>query len=128
MSETTMKRVGWGLSVLFALFMAVASALPKLAGMSVASDIMVQLGWPDAPLFLIGCLEAALAVLYLIPATSVLAAVLLMALFGGALVTNLHGHAELFSHTLFSVYLGIWMWAGLILRDPRVRAVFPLVR
>lgn len=128
MSDTTLKRIGWGLSVLFALFMVVASALPKLMGLSVASDIMVQLGWPDAPLLLIGGLEAGLAVLYLIPATSVLAAVLLMALLGGALVTNLHGHAEMFGHTLFSVYLGILMWAGLILRDPRVRAVFPLLR
>ena len=96
--------------------------------MAVASDIMVQLGWPDAPLVLIGGLEAALAVLFLIPATGLLAAVLVMALFGGAIVTNLHGHAEMFGHTLFSVYLGIWMWAGLTLRDPRIRAVFPLMR
>lgn len=128
MSDTILRRIGWGLSALFALFMILASALPKLAGMAVAHDIMVQLGWPDAPLLLIGVLEAVLAVLYLIPATSVLAAVLLMALFGGALVTNLHGHAELFGHTLFSIYLGIWMWIGLILRDPRVRTVFPLLR
>ena len=125
---TTLQKVGWGLSGLFALFMVFASALPKLAGMSVATDIMAQLGWPDAPIFLIGCLEAGLAILFLIPQTSVLAAVLLMALLGGALVTNLRGHAELFSHTLFSIYLGFWMWGGLILRDPRVRAVFPLVR
>lgn len=128
MSETTLRRAGWILSGLFALFMIFASALPKLTGMAVATDIMAQLGWPDAPLFLIGCLEAGLAVLYLIPATSVLAAVLLMALLGGATVTNLHGHAELYLHTLFSIYLGILMWSGLILRDPRVRAVFPLVR
>ena len=128
MSETTLKRIGWALSGLFALFMVFASALPKLAGMAVASDIMMQLGWPDAPLFLIGCLEAGLAALFLIPQTAVLAAVLLMALLGGALVTNLRGHAELFGHTLFSIYLGIVMWGGLILRDKRVRAVFPLVR
>lgn len=128
MSETTLRRAGWVLSGLFALFMIFASALPKLAGMTVATDIMVQLGWPDAPTFLIGCLEAGLAVLFLIPVTSVLAAVLLMALLGGAMVTNLHGQAELYGHTLFSLYLGILMWSGLILRDPRVRAVFPLVR
>lgn len=128
MSETTLRWAGWVLSGLFALFMIFASALPKLTGMAVATDIMAQLGWPDAPVFLIGCLEAALAVLYLIPVTSVLAAALLMALLGGAMVTNLHGHAELYGHTLFGIYLGILMWSGLILRDPRVRAVFPLVR
>ena len=125
---TLTQKIGWALSALFALFMIGASALPKLAGMAVASDIMTQLGWPEAPLLLIGITEATLAILYLIPATSVLASTLLMALLGGALVTNLRGHADLFSHTLFSVYLGIWLWGGLILRDPRVRAVFPFVR
>ncbi len=125
---TTTQKIGWGLSALFALFMIFASATPKLLGMAVATDIMTGLGWPDVPIFMIGGLEAGLALLYLVPATSVLGAVLLMALFGGAIATNLHGHAELFGHTLFSVYLGIWMWAGLILRDPRVRTVFPLVQ
>ena len=125
---TLTQKIGWALSALFALFMIGASALPKLAGMAVASDIMTPLGWPEAPLLLIGITEATLAILYLIPATSVLASTLLMALLGGALITNLRGHADLFSHTLFSVYLGIWLWGGLILRDPRVRAVFPFVR
>ena len=125
---TIAQKIGWALSGLFALFMLGASALPKLAGMAVASDIMAQLGWPDAPIFMIGLIEAALAILYLVPATSVLASSLLMALLGGALVANLRGHADLYGHTLFSVYLGIWLWGGLILRDPRVRAVFPLVR
>lgn len=125
---TTSQKIGWALSLLFALFLMGASALPKLAAMAVARDTMAQLGWPDAPLLLIGGIEAALAVLYLIPATSVLAAALLMALLGGALVTNLRADADLFSHTLFSVYLGIVMWGGLILRDPKVRRVFPLLR
>ncbi|MEI6099122.1 MAG: DoxX family protein [Alphaproteobacteria bacterium] len=125
---TIAQKIGWALSGLFALFMLGASALPKLAGMAVATDIMAQLGWPDAPIFLIGLIEAALAILYLVPATSVLASSLLMALLGGAVVTNLRGHADLYGHTLFGVYLGIWLWGGLILRDPRVRAVFPLVR
>jgi len=125
---TTVQKVGWGLSGLFGLFMIFASALPKLMGMAVASDIMGQLGWPDAPLLLIGVLEVGLTVLYLFPPTAVLGASLLMALLGGAIATNLQGHAELYGHTLFGIYLGILMWAGLILRDTRIRAVFPLVR
>ena len=44
------------------------------------------------------------------------------------MATNLHGGAALFSHTLFGIYLGVFMFAGLILRDPRIRAVFPLAR
>ncbi|MEO8245400.1 MAG: DoxX family protein [bacterium] len=123
---TTTQKVGWGLSGVFGLFMILASGLPKFIAQPMVVDIMTGLGWPDAPILLIGCLEIGLTVLYLIPATSVLGAVLLMALLGGALVTNLHAHAELFGHTLFSIYLGVLMWAGLILRDPRVRAVFPL--
>jgi hypothetical protein len=125
---TTTQKLGWGLSGLFGLFMIFASALPKLVGMAVASDIMVQLGWPDAPVLLIGGLEVGLTLLYLFPPTAVLGASLMMALLGGAIVTNLHGHAEIYGHTLFGIYLGILMWAGLILRDPRIRAVFPLVR
>lgn len=128
LSQLTLKRIGWGLSGLFGVFMIFASALPKLMGMAVASDIMVQLGWPDAPLLLIGSLEVGLTLLYLYPPTAVLGACLMMALLGGAIATNLHGHAELFGHTLFGIYLGVFMWAGLILRDPRVAAVFPWVR
>ena len=128
MSETTVIRIGWVISGAFALFMIFASALPKFMGMAVASDIMAQLGWPDAPLLLIGGLEVGLTVLYLIPLTAVLGAALMMALLDGAMATNLQGHADLFSHTLFSVYLGLLMWAGLILRDPRVRAIFPVMR
>ena len=128
MSETNLRRVGWVLSLLVALFEVGASALPKLAGMSAASDAMVALNWPDAPLMAIGVLEVVLAVLYLIPATALLGAVLMMGLLGGAIATNLHAGADLASHTLFGVYLGGVMWLGLILRDPRIRAVFPLVR
>lgn len=123
-----MQKLGWGLSALFGLFMLGASVTPKLMGMTVADDSMAALGWPEAPLLLIGVLELLATLLYLIPATGTLGAALLMAIFGGAIATNLQGHAPLFSHTLFSVYLGALMWAGLVLRDPRLRRVFPLTR
>ena len=128
MSETTLRRVGWLLTALFALFMLGASVLPKLAGMAVARDPMVALGWPEAPLLLIGGIELVSTLLFVVPATGLLGAVLMMGLLGGAIATNLQGNAPLYSHTLFSVYLGVIMWGGLILRDPRIRAVFPLVR
>ena len=128
MSETLLRRTGWVLSALFALFMLGASATPKLAGMEVARQTMVALNWPDAPLMLIGVLEVVTTLLFLMPATGLLGAVLMMAILGGAMATNIHGGAPLYSHTLFGIYLGIWMWAGLILRDPRIRAVFPLTR
>ena len=105
-----------------------ASVAPKLLGMAAAQDSLLALGWSDAPLMLIGVLELLATVLFLLPPTGLLGALLLMAIFGGAIATNLQGHADLYSHTLFSVYLGILMWAGLAMRDPRIRAIFPLVR
>ncbi len=125
---TTTQKFGWGLSGLFALFMLIASALPKLAGMAVASETMAALGWPEAPVFLIGCLELACTLLFLFPPTAVLGSVLMMAILGGAMATQIRAGSPLFSHSLFSLYLGLAMWGGLILRDPRVRAVFPFLR
>ena len=123
-----MEKLGWGLSGLFGLFMLGASVAPKLMGMPVAEQSMQALGWEGSPLMLIGVLELVATLLYLIPATGVLGAALMMAILGGAMATNLQGQAPLYSHTLFSVYLGALMWGGLILRDRRIRAVFPLVR
>ncbi len=128
MSETTLSRLGWALSALFALFMLGASAAPKLFGMPIATDTMTALGWPEAPVLLIGCLELVLTLMFLYPPTAVLGAVLMMALLGGAMVTQIRAGSPLFSHTLFSIYLGVAMWGGLILRDRRIRAVFPFVR
>lgn len=125
---TTTQKIGWGLSGLFALFMLGASAAPKLMGMAIASETMAQLGWPDAPILLIGSLELVLTLMFLFPPTAVLGAALMMALLGGAMVTQIRAGSPLYSHTLFSIYLGVLMWGGLILRDPRVRAVFPLNR
>ena len=128
MSETTLSRLGWALSALFALFMLGASVLPKLAGMAVAQDTMTTLGWPEAPIVLIGSLELICTLLFLFPPTAVLGSVLMMAILGGAMVTQLRAGSPLASHTLFGIYLGVAMWGGLILRDRRVRAIFPLVR
>jgi hypothetical protein len=128
MSEVTLSRLGWVLSAVFALFMLGASAAPKLLGLPVAQETMAALGWPEAPILLIGVLELVCTLLFLFPPTGVLGAVLMMAILGGAMVTQIRAGSPLFSHTLFSIYLGVAMWGGLILRDARVRAVFPLIR
>jgi hypothetical protein len=67
-------------------------------------------------------------VLYLIPRTSVLGAALMMGLLGGAMATQIRAGSSLFGHILFSVYLGLFLWGGLRLRDPRLRALFPFAR
>lgn len=116
---------GRALSAVFVLFMLGASAAPKLTGMPIADEIMSQLGWPPGYVLWIGFLELALTLLYIYRPTSMLAAVLFMGLFGGAMATHMRAESPLFSHTLFGVYLGLIMWAGLWLRDEKLRAVFP---
>jgi hypothetical protein len=116
------------LSGLFALFMLGASVAPKLLGIPVAEETMAALGWPPGYAFGIGLLELSLVVLYLIPQTGVLGAVLTTGLLGGAMATQIRVDNPLFSHILFSLYLGLFMWGGLWLRSPRLRALFPILR
>lgn len=125
MSGKTMVRVGWLLSGLYVLFMLGASVAPKLLGMEVADETMRQLGWPDGYVTMIGLIELACVLLYIWPRTSVLGAVLAMGLFGGAMATQIRVGNPLFSHELFGLYLGLFMWGGLWLRDPALRAIFP---
>ena len=116
------------LSGLVALFLVGASATPKLLQLPVAEQTMMELGWPAGYAFSIGVLELCCVVLYLVPRTSIFGGVLTMGLLGGAMATQLRAQAPLFSHALFSVYVGLFMWAGLWLRSPRLRKVFPFVR
>ncbi len=125
MSDKAMVWTGRVLTGLFALFMLGASIAPKLLGLSVAEETMTQLGWPGGYVLMIGLIELTCLVLYLIPQTSIFGAVLMMGLLGGAMATQIRAGSPLFSHILFSIYLGLFMWGGLWLRDPAVRALFP---
>ncbi|WP_431281951.1 DoxX family protein [Humitalea sp. 24SJ18S-53] len=128
MSARAMLWTGRGLTALFALFMLGASIAPKLLHLPVVEETMAQLGWPSGYGLMIGVIELTCLVLYLIPRTSVLGAVLMMGLLGGAMATQVRVGNPLFSHILFSLYLGLVMWGGLWLRNPRLRTVFPLMR
>lgn len=116
---------GWVMSGLLGLFILGASAAPKLIGSELAIAPMEVVGWPVKYMLLIGLIEASTIVLFLIPRTALLGAVLFTALLGGALAANLRVDNPLFSHTLFGLYLGIFAWAALWLREPKIRAVFP---
>jgi hypothetical protein len=118
--------LGRALTALFAVFMLGASIAPKLLGMPVAAETIEALGWSPDYVLMIGLLELTFTALYLIPRTSVLGAVLMTALLGGAMATHLRVGSPLLSHTLFSIYLALFMWGGLWLRSPALRAVFPL--
>ncbi len=85
-----------------------------------------QLGLQPASLNVIGVLLLVCTILYLVPRTSVLGAVLLTGYLGGAISLHMRVGNPLFSHVLFPVYIGILLWAGLCLREPRLLALLPL--
>ena len=116
------------LTWLFALFLLGASLPPKLLEMPIAEQTMAQLGWPPGHVLALGMLELACLVLYLVPRTRLLGAVLTTGLLGGAMATHFRAGSPLFSHALFGAYLGLFMWGGLWLRDERLRALFPFAR
>jgi len=119
---------GRGLSLIFVLFMLGASVAPKLLGMSVAEETLTALGWPPGYSTMIGIIELTCVVLYLFPRTSLLGAILMTGLLGGAIATQLRAQSPLFSHVLFSFYIAAFMWGGLWLRMPAIRATLPLLR
>ena len=119
---------GWVLTGLFALFIAGASVVPKFFMPEIANATMDELGWPGGYVTMIGVMEAGLLILYLIPRTSLLGAVLFTGLLGGAMATQVRAEMPLWSHILFSLYLGAFLWGGLWLRSPWLRAVFPIRR
>ncbi|WP_454759210.1 DoxX family protein [Caulobacter segnis] len=128
MKASPMVWTGRVLTGLFALFMLGASIAPKLLGMPVAAETMVALGWKADYVLMIGLMELAFLALYLFPRTSFLGAVLMTGLLGGAMATQVRVESPLLSHELFSLYLGLFMWGGLWLRDPALRAQFPFRR
>lgn len=127
MSQTWMKRAGWALTGIFALFMLMDTGI-KLVSLPIVEQTMKQMGYPPGLGFPIGVIEAVCLALYLVPRTSVLGAVLFMGVFGGGIASHMRLQDPLLTHTLFGVYLGLFMWGGLWLRDPGLRALFPVSR
>jgi DoxX-like family len=86
----------------------------------------VQLGYPESVIFGLGIVLLVCVVLYVIPRTAVLGAILLTGYLGGAVATHVRVGDPLFSHILFPVYVAILVWGGLYLREERLRALIPL--
>jgi len=120
--------IGRVLTGLFALFMLGASITPKFFMPEIAAQSMTATGWSPDKTLLLSILELGCLVLYLIPRTAVFGAVLMTGYFGGAIATHLRVDSPLSGFTLFSVYLALFMWGGLWLRDPALRALFPYRR
>jgi hypothetical protein len=119
--------IGWTLTGLFTLFMIFDTGI-KLLRLPIVDESLAQLGYPTGIGFAIGVMELALLVLYLVPWTSLLGAVLFTGLFGGTIATHFRTGDPLFTHVLFGLYLALFAWGGLWLRDQRLRALFPIRR
>ncbi|MGR3792352.1 DoxX family protein [Vannielia sp. SX4] len=119
-----MKLAGWIILALFALFMLGASVAPKLLRLEAARAPLEQIGYPVKYLLLIGLMELAFTLLVLYPRTAMLGGILMTGLLGGAIASQLRAEMPLASHTLFGVYLGLFMWLGIALRSPALLAIF----
>jgi len=108
-----------GLAIVF-LFV---DAAGKLARVQPVIDGTVALGYDERVVFPLGILLMVGAILYAIPKTSLLGAIYLTGFLGGAVATHVHIGSPLFTHVLFGVYVAIVMWAGLVLRNPKLGAL-----
>ncbi|HWS71502.1 MAG TPA: DoxX family protein [Thermoanaerobaculia bacterium] len=84
-----------------------------------------ELGWPEDVILPLGIICLIMLILYLIPRTTVLGALLWTGYLGGAVATHVRIHNPLFSHILFPIYVALLLWGGLWFRDRRVRALLP---
>jgi DoxX-like family len=109
------------ISGLIVLMMAMSGVM-KFSGSQQVTEGMTHLGWPVEVVIALGVTELACTLLYAIPQTSVLGAILLTGYLGGAIAT----HARIGEQFVFQVILGVLVWLGLYLRDGRLRALLPL--
>jgi hypothetical protein len=118
------KWAGWILTILPAL-MLLGSAAAKLFGNR--ADLTTgfeHLGWSITSALQLGIIEAAAALIFLVPRTAVLGAVLVTGYMGGAMAT----HMRIGEPYILQFLIGVAVWAAIYLREPRVRAVLPTRR
>jgi hypothetical protein len=99
----------------------------KLIKPVIVVETTVKLGYPENEIILLGIVLLACTVLYLIPRTAVLGAILLTGYLGGAVATHVRVGEEVFP-IIFPVILGAMVWGGLYLRNDRLRSLVPVVR
>ena len=87
-----------------------------------------QAGFPISTAVPLGIIEIVCIILYVIPRTSVLGAILLTGYLGGAVATNVRQQLPLLGYVLAPVYVAVFIWGGLWLRDDRIRSLIPLSR
>ena len=94
----------------------------KIAHSKQVLEGFAQFGYPESAILGIGLAEVVCALIYAFPATAVLGAILVTGYLGGAVATHVRASQPFIAPLL----LGVFAWAGLFLRDPRLRALLPL--
>jgi DoxX-like family len=112
---------GWILGVLPALMLTM-SGLMKLVQPTAVVEGFEHLGWPVSLAVGLGVVEIGCTIVYLIPSTTILGAILLTGYLGGAMATHLRIGESLVPPLL----VGVVVWLGIFLREPRLRALIPL--
>jgi hypothetical protein len=117
-------RVLSGLVIAFLLF----DGAMKLVPIAPVTDALTQMGYSADPNLArgLGILLLVCTLLYAVPRTAMLGAILLTGYLGGAIASHLRTGDPVFTHMLFGAYLGLMIWGGLYLRDGRARALNPL--
>jgi DoxX-like family len=122
--STKMLWAGRIISGLVVLFMILDGTL-HLMKPSPVITAFAQLGYPIRLAATLGIIDLVCVLVYAIPRTSILGAILLTGYLGGAVATHLRVGSSLFGETLFPVYFGVLVWGGLFLRDEGLRALIP---
>ena len=121
------RNAGIVISALVTAFLAF-DVVGKLAGVPQVKEGTQALGFPAGQALIMGIVLAVCVLVYVIPRTAVLGALGITAYLGGAVTANMRVESPLLSHTLFAVYLGVLMWAGLAMRRPELLRVVGLRR
>ena len=117
------------LSGIVIVFLMIDGAI-KLVPWPIVTETMDKMGYGSSETLArsLGVITIVCTVLYSIPPTSILGAILLTGYLGGAIASHVRIDSPLFSHTLFGLYLGLMLWGGLWLRDGRLRSLLPFRR
>jgi hypothetical protein len=117
-------RILSGIVILFMLF----DGAIKLVPWPIVTEAMDRMGYGSSESLArsLGAISLVCTVLYAVPPTSILGAILLTGYLGGAMASHVRIGSPLFSHILFGFYLGVMVWGGLWLRDRKLRALMLL--
>jgi hypothetical protein len=117
---------GWGLSFLVVAQLLSSAWFRATHHTYAVAEIVTGYGYPESAIVPIVIAECALVVLYLVPQTSVLAAIVMTGYLGGAVAS--HVRVADTARASIPLVVGILAWGGLYLRDSRIRQLVPLRR